>query len=137
MTNAQNSVTMTARSHLTFGLRGAGATGFAVRLLQQATGMVMSYAISPVVSWTRANRQMVELGRMDARELRDMGISSCDFTAIRQGTFHREAVLSAERILFNPESTHEQNAEAEKHPMEFFVPFAPAENWYSKWWLGD
>ena len=98
----------------------------------------MSYAITPVATWTQVNREMAELGRMDGRELRDMGVSSCDFTAgIRQGTFERSSMLSAERIVFNPESTGEREADAERERMDFFVPFAPDPNWYCKWWLGD
>ena len=137
MTNAQNSVTMTARSHLSIGLRAADATRSAAGFWRQVAGMVMSYAITPVATWTQVNREMAELGRMDGRELRDMGVSSCDFDAIRQGTFERSSMLSAERIVFNPESTGEREADAERERMDFFVPFTPDPNWYCKWWLGD
>lgn len=137
MTNAQNGVTMVARPHLSMGLRGADATPFAIRFWQRVAAMAVSYAITPVTGWLRLNREMAELGQMDARELRDMGVNHADFPAIREGTFHRTSVLSGERIVFNPESMRERNAEAEKQPMEFFAPFAPGENWYGKWWFGD
>ena len=53
MTNAQNGVTMTARSHLSIGIRAADGTRSAVPVLAQAAGMVMSYAITPVATWMR------------------------------------------------------------------------------------
>lgn len=137
MTNAQKGGTLTARSNLTLGLRGAEATRFAGRLWCQATGMVMSHAIAPVVGWLRVNREIAELRRMDARELRDIGVNRSDVLAIREGTRRHSAALSAERIVFNPESIQEQDADAESKPMDFFAPFAPDQNWYMKWWLGD
>ena len=80
---------------------------------------------------------MTELGRMDARELRDMGVHQADFDAIRQGTYERASLLSAERIVFNPESTRERVADAEQERTDSFVPFTPDQNWFCKWWLGD
>lgn len=137
MTNAQNGVTMAARSHLSIGMRGADGTRLASRFWQQAAGMVVSYAITPVATWMRLNREMTELGRMDARELQDMGVHQADFDAIRQGTYERASLLSAERIVFNPESTRERVANAEQERTDFFVPFTPDQNWFCKWWLGD
>ena len=135
MMNAQNGATAAGRSSPTMSLMVASAGHVCARLWCRTTAAVAEHIVNPSIAWLRLGRDMAELGELDARELRDLGVSHADFPAIREGIFERANVTSEERIHFNPESRREPAAKSET--TDFFRPFGPDAQWYPHCWFGD
>lgn len=135
MTNAQNGVTTAGRPALTVGVMVAGAGHVAANLWCRTAATVAERIVNPGITWFRLGRDMAELGQLDARELRDIGVNRADFAAIREGRFERADVLSEERIHFNAEAGREPAVRPEAP--DFFRPFGPDARWYLHCWFGD
>jgi hypothetical protein len=133
MTNAQNGLAAVSKP-FPMSLAVAQAGRFTARLWCR-TIRITAKGIASTLARVRTFYDMTELGQLDARELRDLGINQGDFLAIRRGTFRRGAEITEERVIFNPESTREPAPKAEQP--DFFRPFGPAPRWYQRYWFGD